>query len=369
MYPDTHIYKSLFDHAREGLVLTDIRGLIELVNPRFLEIFGYKDEKEVLGQPIEIVLPSQMRQKHISQRHDYYKQPRNIHMGQDRFLQGQKKDGTLIFIEVSLSHFKNEEGELKVLGFVVDIDERVMTKKELDKERELNDLKSRFVSMVSHEFRTPLSSIHSSAILLGKYTRTDQQKNREKHLERIKKSVTNLVAILDDVLSLQKIEEDKIEYDLRKVMIPELMHDICEEMQGIATDGKKISYQHFGEALFYTDQKMLYHITCNLISNALKYSKRNGLIWVIGQVENSEFILKVKDKGIGIPDRDQDKLFDRFFRATNAVNIEGTGLGLSIVNRYVEMLKGSISFSSKENEFTTFIVRLPLLKQIKAFGN
>lgn len=497
------LYKTLFDNTKEGFVLTGKEGIIELVNTQFLELFGYDSVDELIGQPIEIVIPKEERGSHISNRDKYGKSPKTRNMGIGMYLHGEKKDGAQLPVEISLSHFKDESGALKVLALVTDVSakkevedrirqlnvelekkvkkrtkevhrsfalfsqiarnfpkgtinvfdenlnyvfvdgkelfnmgidgkslvgsnyikrlssdiaptieqklrevfkgqnhsfeisvsdniyelnavplkdedgsvsqilvvERNVTEEKtieqeikvaLEREKELNELKSRFVSMASHEFRTPLSSVYSSATLLEKYTETSQQEKRDKHINRIKSSVKNLTGILNDILTLSKVEEGKIEIIKEEVQVSDFCMELCEEVQAIAMRGQQINFHHEGDSSFFTDSKLLKNIVLNLLSNAVKYSYDNGEIALTCLVSSSMINLKVIDHGIGIPKEDQVKMFERFFRAANVTNIEGTGLGLNIVKKYIELLDGNITFTSIPEKETVFAINIPV---------
>ena len=229
----------------------------------------------------------------------------------------------------------------------------------LAKERELNDLKSRFVSTASHEFRTPLSTILSSASLIEKYTEGDQQDKRKRHIDRIKSSVSNLTDILDDFLSLSKIEEGKVAVEQKLVQIDVLLEQIIDEIRPIKKEGQKIRVNLQPEKFaIYTDPKLLKNILFNLLSNAIKYTD-HGTITCSIERKDEVLQLQVQDEGIGIPKEEQKYLFERFFRASNATDSQGTGLGLNIVHQYVGLLEGEISFESEEGEGTTFTIEIP----------
>lgn len=235
-------------------------------------------------------------------------------------------------------------------------------KEALMKERELNEMKSRFVSMASHEFRTPLSAIKSSASLIGRYISQDLQEKRLKHIERIKSNVNSLNLILEDFLSLEKLSEGIIQPNFQSVDLRTFVNEVKEEMEEVIFKGQYIELVGTEEKItLNTDRNILKNVFNNLISNASKYSGNSTKI-EIGFESNEMAHLWVKDFGIGIPKRDQSKIFSRFFRASNAFNIEGTGLGLNIVRRYVELLGGSIEFESEMGHGTCFHLYLPLKK-------
>ncbi|MFC6998212.1 hybrid sensor histidine kinase/response regulator [Rufibacter roseus] len=232
-------------------------------------------------------------------------------------------------------------------------------RKALQKEKDLNELKSRFVTIASHEFRTPLSTVLSSASLISKYQRTEDDDKRQKHVTRIKSAVSNLTSILNDFLSLSRIEEGKIYNVPTNFELQPFMEEIVDEMQGYIRVGQKIHYQHQGNSGAVTlDKHILKNIMLNLLSNASKYSAEGKNIYLTTQTDDQQVILAVKDEGIGIPEADQAHLFSPFFRAGNAVNYEGTGLGLNIVKRYVDILNGTLEFESAASEGTSFIIKM-----------
>jgi PAS domain S-box-containing protein len=227
----------------------------------------------------------------------------------------------------------------------------------LEKEKELNELKSRFVSMASHEFRTPLTTIKSSAGLIEKYISKNQPEHSIKHVERIRSSVKNLTSILNDFLSIEKLESGKVHVELQKVNLHDLIHEVQEEMENYKKNGQHIEIIGNSDLEFQTDVHIFKNILINLVSNAIKYSHENQAIQLSYKMEQSWLILKVIDTGIGIPEKEQQNMFGRFFRAGNVTNIEGTGLGLSIVKRYLTLLNANIGFESTEGKGTTFTLK------------
>ncbi|MEH0158223.1 ATP-binding protein [Limibacter armeniacum] len=233
-------------------------------------------------------------------------------------------------------------------------------RKALNKEKELNELKGRFVSMASHEFRTPLSTILSSVSLISRYNTEEQAEKRNKHINRIKSSVNNLTQILNDFLSISKLEEGKAITHLSKINLSAFIDEVCDEMSAVKKPNQRIVYTHTGEAIdFKTDGQLLKNILINLISNAIKYSGNDKNIWVTSSNEENDITISVKDEGIGIPETDQQYLFSRFFRAENAINIQGTGLGLYIVKKYLDLVDGQIEFESIPDQGTTFKITIP----------
>jgi PAS domain S-box-containing protein len=241
-------------------------------------------------------------------------------------------------------------------------DRRNMEKKlefNLIKERELNEMKSRFVSMASHEFRTPLTTINSSAGLILRYNEKKDTDKIVKHILRIKNSVRNLTSILNDFLSLEKLESGKIDTVLSECDLISIINETIEDLSEVSKKDQSILFNGPKYLRILSDPQLIKNIVLNLLSNAIKYSSEDSDIEVAIDDQEDKVVLKVIDQGIGIPDLDQKSMFDRFFRAGNVTNIEGTGLGLNIVNRYLSLLGGDISFTSKEGEGTTFFITLP----------
>ena len=235
------------------------------------------------------------------------------------------------------------------------------TKKALEKEKELNELKSRFVSLASHEFRTPLSTIASSASLIARYETAENIEKREKHIIRIKNNVNNLTGLLNDFLNLEKVEEGKIIPTYEKISLKEMVNESIEEMQAISKSGQIIKLSEDNRlAEIYLDKQMLKNVFLNLLSNAIKYSPPNATIEFKYYSQEQNLIFEIKDKGIGISKPEQSHLFTRFFRAKNASGIQGTGLGLYLVKKYVQEMKGSITFVSELEKGTTFKIQFPL---------
>lgn len=400
MHAIVHI-SSLFDNATEGIIVTDSKGTIFLVNPSACRMFDYIED-ELIGQKIEILIPSEYKKTHIALRENFYHDPRNRVMGHNRDLNGQKKDGKNFPVEVSLSTYIRDE-ERYVIAFIIDItrrketeqnmiqkqqqlekitndmrklnaeleakvEERTTILKEalqrleqsqaelseaLDKERELNEIKSRFVSMASHEFRTPLSAMLSSASLLAKYTTTEEQDKRNRHILRIKESVKHLNDLLEDFLSLGKLAEGKIGAIETDFVLPEIISETTEDMKGILKKGQKLNYKHEGTDRVVTDKRLIKNILINLIGNAVKFSEENAPIDIYSSVADSTVTISVQDHGIGISEEDKEHLFSSFFRGKNAINIQGTGLGLHIVKRYMDLIGGTIELKSKLEEGTT----------------
>ncbi|MEO7045073.1 MAG: PAS domain-containing sensor histidine kinase [Ferruginibacter sp.] len=254
-----------------------------------------------------------------------------------------------------------EDGSVNKVGTVIQ-NISVLKKTEedlrnaLEKEKELSELKSRFVSMASHEFRTPLSTVLSSAYLIDKYTTEADQPKREKHLQRIVSSVSMLTDTLNDFLSVGKIEEGKIPVRLSTFNIKEIIEALASEIKNTLKANQKIQYKHEGNMMVTLDVSLMKHIVMNLVSNASKFSPDLRDVYIKTICKDGCLILSVKDKGIGISKEDQVHLMDRFFRGSNAGNIQGTGLGLHIVAKYAELMQGEVTCKSELEAGTEFII-------------
>lgn len=231
----------------------------------------------------------------------------------------------------------------------------------LEKEKELNILKSRFVTMASHEFKTPLTSILLSAEMIGKLADQFESPVLKKLTDTIKASTKNLTSILNDFLSLELLETGKISPILSEFDVVTFSEDITADMQLLAKTQQQIIFNHTGKGRKVTlNPSLLKNSLINLISNAIKYSGEDSLIEFSTKITKSHFVVVIKDNGIGIPKNDQKHLFSAFFRAHNTGNIPGTGLGLNIVHRYTNLMNGVIKFESKINEGTTFTITFPV---------
>ena len=406
---DSDTFREIFQSMSEGIIIVDERGKILIGNPVAEQMFGY--EKDGLnGTNLEILLPLRYRGRHTAFRQGFYEHPEPRRMGFGRDLQGLRKNGAEFPVEISLS-FTKAKGKLLVMAFISDISQRKKAEEALkrseehllvyaaelekkveartkalnntivkleeevrerkkaeeearrafEKERELNELKSKFVSIASHEFRTPLSAVLSSASLINQYKDKGDGEKVGKHVARIKSSVAHLTSILNDLLSLGKLEEGKIEIKREPILVEEFLGEVREELLETLKVGQEIEV-HCSEGGFQinSDVGILRNMLFNLISNASKYSDQGKKIFLSCDQQDGKVGFHVRDEGIGIPKEDLKHMFERFFRASNAGNVQGTGLGLNIVKRYAELLDGSLSFTSRYGEGSTFSISLPL---------
>lgn len=401
-------FREIFQSMTEGIIVVDKAGKILVGNPIAEEMFGYR-MVELTGMQMENLLPERYRGKHMSFREQFNNRPAPRRMGMGRDLSALKKNGTEFPVEISLSYSQTggnfiaiafitdislrkqaedalRQGEEQLITYAAELEKKVEARTEdlnisiktlesevrvrkqaeedarkaLEKERELNELKSRFVSIASHEFRTPLSTILSSISLVEQYNEKRESDKINKHTQRVRSSVNHLTAILNDFLSLGKLEEGKVDVKLEPVDLTNLCADIKEEIKVQLKAGQEIIVDcSTGNKPVYSDQRILRNILFNMLSNAIKYSETGKKIHLAMKHSGTGFQITIRDEGIGIPEEDKRHLFDRFFRASNASNIPGTGLGLNIVKRYVDLLGGSISFKSEYSKGTTFTIDIP----------
>ncbi|WP_236975510.1 PAS domain-containing sensor histidine kinase [Membranihabitans maritimus] len=393
--------QAIIDTAIDAIITIDEYGIIENFNNSAAKLFGYTPQ-EVIGQNVKVLMPDPYHSEHDGyiQRYKDTKERRIIGIGRE--VSGQKKNGVIFPIRLAVSEVKmknrtiftgiihdlteikrvekelievntalEEKVRVRTLELETIVNQLLETNKKLqqretelelalDKEKELSELKSRFVSMASHEFRTPLSTIMSSAALLSRYKLEAEQEKRERHVNRIKSSVVNLTGILNDFLSLSKLEEGKIALKISKIDPEELLKDTLEDIQGYLKKNQKFEIKIIGENGYVdSDRNILKNVLFNVLTNAIKYSEEGSGIECTIIFSKASFSIKVKDQGIGIPEEEQKYLFDRFFRASNVETIQGTGLGLNIVKQYVELLSGDIKFESRLGEGTTIDIKFP----------
>lgn len=364
--------KALLDNAGAMIIATDEKGIIKLFNPEAANETGYK-ESEVLHKSTPLLFhdKSDIARKREELLNEFgkiipgdfavlvEKAWRNIHEEEQyRYI---RKNGQSFPVSLTITSIKDKKGELTgFMGIAIDISARIKAEedlqKALEKERVLSELKSGFVTMASHEFRTPLSTILSSAYLIEKYTNTDDQLKREKHLQRIISSVNMLTDILNDFLSVGKIEEGKIQVRPSEFNIQQQVLKIADEIRDTLKKQQDLLCVHDGEPDVIMDPSLLKHIVMNLVSNAGKFSPEKSVIEIKTSCQDHTIKLSVKDYGMGISTEDQKHLMERFFRGANAGNIQGTGLGLHIVSKYAELMNGTVECKSELEKGTEFVV-------------
>lgn len=365
-----HYLQGVLKHSGAMIFATDPDGTITLFNAAAEKQLGYSAE-EIIGKatPELFHCADEIRDKaeKLSQR----LQERQLsgfevlvtHARNGSSLEQEwtyiRKDKKRFPVSLTTTALRNNKDEIiGYIGVAIDISERKNTQQQLlaafEKERELNELKSRFVSIASHEFRTPLSTILSSVYLLQKYTLTEEQGRREKHISRIITAVNLLNSILNEFLSEGKLDEGKVDIQPRRFRLPEWVQETGRELEPLLKEGQEFSYRHEGGEMVDLDPVLLKHILVNLLTNAIKFSGAGKAIEIETRMGDGKLELSVKDRGIGISKKDQLHLFERFFRGANASSIQGTGLGLHIVARYTELMNGTIRCQSELDSGTQF---------------
>jgi len=405
---EQNVFNILLGSVSEGVVVVDVNQTIVETNASADVMFGYERE-EIIGQHLNVLIPSGYHGVHGNHFKGFMKEQEKRRMGHGRDIYGQRKDGSVFPVEAGLNPFALE-GKHYVMALVIDISVRKeqelkikelnseleikierrtkelndsvhqlksvnealqqenkrrieaenKTKKALKREKELNDLKTKFLSLVSHEFKTPLSGILTSTMLLGKYKLSEQQEKRDKHLRTISEKVHYLNNILNDFLSVEKLELGKVDYNFSTFKISKVVNEVVYNANMLLKEGQQIKYPEQIEGLSLTqDEKIIEIALSNLINNAIKYSPDNTVIELQVNQDSASTVFKIIDNGMGIPKNDQKNIFNRYFRAENALLTNGTGIGLNIVKSHLENLGGQISFISEENKGSTFIITIP----------
>ncbi len=396
------IFRILSDAISEGIVIVNQSQEIVVSNEAADRMFGY-DSGELLGKNLNVLIPREYHQSHPVRATEYLKKNDPRQMGHGRDLYGSRKDGSTFPVEAGLNPFvisgsryvmalvtdisirKRQEMEIVDLNAlleqkiekrtaalqksVIELEAEVARREEaehkisesLRKERELGELKTKFLSLVSHEFKTPLSGILTSAVLVSKYTETEQQDKREKHLKTIKSKVKYLNNILNDFLSIERLESGKATYKFEVFPLSKVVNEVIYGANMLLKDGQRITYpENIDDITLNFDEKILELSLTNLINNAIKYSSEFSIIDVVVIPESEYLTIKIIDEGIGIPAEDQKFIFNRYFRAENALLNQGTGIGLNIVKSHLESLGGKVAFESEENKGSIFTIFIPI---------
>lgn len=402
------IFNVLFASVSEGVVVVDTKQNIVLTNGSAEKMFGYRKE-ELAGQELNILIPQRFHAGHGAHFDGFIAHKESRQMGRGRDLFGARKDGSIFPVEAGLNPL-NINGQSFIMALVIDIsirkqqelelielntelenkvNERTKTlsntvselkkvnnerdieiKKRIEaqneinnalkKEKELNELKTKFLSLVSHEFKTPLSGILTSAMLLGKYKLTEQQEKRDKHVKTISDKVHYLNNILNDFLSIEKLETGKINYTHKDFKLSKVINEVVYNANMLLKEGQKINYpENIDDMSLYQDEKIVELALSNLVHNAIKYSAENTVVDIKVSQDEKMTTFVISDNGIGIPVNDQKSIFNRYFRAENALLTQGTGIGLNIVKSHLENLGGKIKFKSAENKGSTFTIKIP----------
>ncbi|AJR03453.1 PAS domain-containing sensor histidine kinase [Siansivirga zeaxanthinifaciens] len=402
------IFNVLFEAISEGVIVVDRNQKIVSTNASAESMFGYTKE-EIINQPLEILIPPQYKPQHGAHVDGFMKQNQSRQMGRGRDLYGAHKNGHIFPVEAGLNPLEIK-GKNYVMAVVIDItirkkqelelhqlnarlEEKVnertqelvktvdalkavneerdleikkrkeaqnRTQNALKKEKELNELKTKFLSLVSHEFKTPLSGILTSAMLLAKYKLTEQQEKRDKHIKTISDKVHYLNNILNDFLSIEKLETGKMKYSFSTFKISKVVNEVIYNTNILLKEGQVINYpENIDDYSLHQDEKIVELTLSNLVHNAIKYSPENTIVDIQITQDSERTTFSIKDNGMGIPEADQKQIFNRYFRAENALLIQGTGIGLNIIKTHLENLGGTINFESELNKGSVFTFTFP----------
>ena len=407
------IFNTLFEAASEGIIVVDCKQYIVAANVAAENMFGYQ-KGELIQQPLNLLIPKDYHANHKHHFENFIEHSEKRQMGHGRVLHGIKKDGSLFPVEAGLNPFKKDGHEF-VMSLIIDISVRMQTERQiydlnshleekikirtgelsesidklevlnknlqneiakrkafeekikdaLQKEKELSELKTKFLSLVSHEFKTPLSGILTSATLAEKYTENEQQDKREKHLGTIRNKVHYLNNILNDFLSIERLDSGKGQYKYADFSLRRLINEVIYNANVTLKNGQEIKYpQDIEDITIYQDEKILELVLSNILGNASKYSPEDTIIKFEVVLNDSKIIFSIKDHGRGIPEKDQKHIFERYFRAENALLDQGTGIGLNISKTHLINMGGQITFVSEENKGTLFKIEVPLVNPV-----
>jgi PAS domain S-box-containing protein len=400
------VFNISFGDVSVGIVILDAQQHIIETNESIVRMFGYKT-KELHQLHLQVLFSDDYKIQLENQLKGFLNQRLQKQKERNLTIYGAHKSKSMFPVEVSLNIFKlcdkeyimalvtdisaRKEQEVKLSNLNAEFEQKILLRtKELNetisqlehenmlrvdaekdtniafrKERELNKLKTNFLSLVSHEFKTPLSGILTSTILLRKYNLAEQQEKRDKHIQTITDKVQYLNNILNDFLSLEKLETGNVNYNLSTFELGKVMKEVVSNANILLKEGQTINYpDHIDEISLLQDEKIIELTLSNLIHNAIKYSSENSVIAIKVSQDLDITTLEIIDDGIGIPKIDQKNIFNRYFRAENALLTEGTGIGLNISKTHIENLGGSINFESEENKGTTFTISIPNIAKL-----
>ncbi len=358
------LLKVITENISDMVCLHDTKGNITFASPSSYNVLGYTPE-ELIGQSSEFFIHQEdflFKLKGLCKHFQPDETPPVIQ------LRIKNSKGEYVWMETLLKPLYKNGKTNGILSSSRDISERKNAQEKieraLEKERELGDLKSRFVSMASHEFRTPLSTIQSSVEILSMQSEgfgPDIQELFKKHVKRIKNEIGRMTDLMNDVLNMGRLEAGRVEFRPTETDVVKLIEELKENYFSNLPSERELEIEVSGIPVnLAADSKLLSHALKNLISNAFKYSENRPNPKVCIQFNDEEVQIQVIDYGIGIPEKEKESLFHSFYRASNTSNISGTGLGLVITRQFIELHNGTITFTSTENTGTTFRISLPL---------
>lgn len=385
-YQLNNILLNIWDNGETIAFVTNKDCIIQLINPFAQKYLGYTSE-EVIGKmlvddffdKVELSVIANIQIENFDQK---YKKEHclsalisELGEGNEIELNMIRKDGTKFPVILNFIKTANKN-ECYALTANFNAAKKISEFKEIDdylvnlleKEKKLNEVRKQYLNIASHEFRTPLSIILSSAFIISKYQKTEEQVQRDEQVKHIVSAVNFLKDIINDFLTLSKIEEGKLEIKRANFNAKEHITETIEELKVVLKKGQKITYKHVGKTDLFTDANALKHLLINILSNAIKFSPEDAKIIVSSKFSNGEYKLSIKDHGFGISEEDQKKLFNPFFRGSNIKQVQGTGLGLHIVQYYLDKMNGKINVESKLNCGTTIEIRLSDVEDTKEIG-
>jgi len=404
------IFGILFEAIPEGAIVVNNNQVIVAANTAVEKMFGY-NIGELKNKNLNVLIPYRYRTNHKVDFNTFIKNDQTRKAAHSLNLYGIHKNNIEFPLEIGLNPFKIEDYTY-VIALIIDITIRKETEREIEnlnanlekkilertvqlkkninkleelnisykkeiakrlevehkikatlkREIELNELKTKFLSLVSHEFKTPLSGILTSAMLLGKYNLSEHQEKRDKHIHTIISKVHYLNNILNDFLSVERLDSNNANYHFTTFNLSKVVNEVVYSANLLLKNGQKINIpENTDEYILYQDEKFLELALSNIIYNAIKYAPQNTTIDLEVFRNKQKVIFKVTDEGVGIPEKEQKFIFNRYFRAENVLNEQGTGIGLNIVKSHLENLGGNIYFKSKENKGSVFTFELPLI--------
>lgn len=355
-------YRALVNFAPDPIVIVDEKGYIVLTNQR-IESFGYEIE-DLIGQPVSLLIPENMYEARMAHANLHFSGGFPHSPDEKLDVPLRHKNGSDIPVKIGLSPIKTDNEQL-IMAYIVDVSAQkqleVSLRAALAKEQELSELRTRFVSMVSHDFRTPLTVIQSSTGILQTYSDRMDEAKKESHFQKILTQVDRMVTMLNDVLAVNQADTATIPIEFEWLDVDQFSQEIVEEFQGNLNMKHTLVYSCSGtpRKVLCNEKLMLQAIT-NLLTNAFKYSPDGSLVHLKLSFNADNIVIQVKDRGMGIPQADQAHLFEAYHRAGNVGKIQGTGLGLAIVKHAVEAHSGTVTVESQVGRGTTFIMTLPL---------